>query len=66
MVQKERAVIVFFRDVPHLKEFKASPYYGKIKNKILVRRKDMRSCFLHNSQLLNSQCPSETSVAPKE
>ena len=36
MVQAERAAIVFFRDVQQLKDFKASPYYGPIKNKMLV------------------------------
>ena len=35
MVQRDRARIVLFRDVPQLKEFMKSPYHGKISNKLL-------------------------------
>lgn len=34
-VDEDRAVIVFFRDVPQVKEFMESSYYSNMSNKIL-------------------------------
>jgi len=43
-IQEGRAVIVFFRDVKHVEEFKESSYFSKITNKIL-------SCFIVENAL---------------
>ena len=43
-IQEGRAVIVFFRDVKHVEEFKESSYFSKITNKI-------PSCFIVESTL---------------
>lgn len=43
-IQEGRAVIVFFRDVKHVEEFKESSYFSKITNKI-------PSCFIVENAL---------------
>ena len=53
-IQEGRAVIVFFRDVKHVEEFKESSYFSKITNKI-------PSCFIVENAL-RCRCSIQKSV----